>query len=215
MDKQTFQRLHDYMTRVLGADGSGHGTDHIDRVVANTRQLLADTPEADADLAIAAALLHDTYDAKLVSDVAAARAATRAELIAAGYTDGSADAVLAIIDQLSYSYQLDHPEVSLTLTGQLVQDADRLDAIGAIGIARAFAYGGAKNRALYSSDGPRTDLDGTTYHAGGDTINHFYEKLLLLADQMHTPAARRVATARTAVMRQFLAEFAAEVAGER
>jgi uncharacterized protein len=214
-NEETLAQLHQYATQILGGDGSGHGMDHIDRVVANARRILRDVAEPiDELLVLAACTLHDSYDDKLVSDVAAGRAATGTALLNAGFDDTQAERVLTIIDRMSFHYSLDHPEVKLSLEGQIVQDADRLDAIGAIGIARAFAYGGHKSRPLYSNEGPRTELTGANYRQGGDTINHFYEKLLGLSATLNTAAARGVGEARTAYMRAFLAEFGAEVHGE-
>lgn len=214
-NEETLAQLHHFATKVLGGDGSGHGMDHIDRVVANARRILRDGNEpVDELLVLAACTLHDSYDDKLVADVAAGRAAAQDALLAAGFTAVRAEQALLIIDRMSFHYSLDHPEVKLSLEGQIVQDADRLDAIGAIGIARAFAYGGNKARPLYSSADPRTHLNGSNYRRGGDTINHFHEKLLGLSATLNTAAARTVGDERTAYMRAFLAEFAAEVEGK-
>lgn len=208
------QPLYEYARTVHGGDSSGHGMDHIDRVRANAAALLKVTPGAPADIAMAAATLHDTYDDKLVPDVTVARAETERALIASGFNEADTNAVLSIIDQMSYHYGLDH-DVHLTLAGQIVQDADRLDAIGAIGIARAFAYGGAHGRPLESRETPHKHMDGAQYRASkGGTINHFHEKLLGLADTLNTPAARAIGARRTQVMRDFLKEFAAEQAGQ-
>ena len=104
-----------------------------------------------------------------------------------------------------------------TLEGRAVQDADRLDALGAVGIARAFAYGGAKGRSLYDPNVPPTPHDSfDTYKKNaGPTINHFYEKLLLLKDRMQTDAGRRLAEGRHAFLEEFLDEFFAEWEGKR
>jgi uncharacterized protein len=101
------------------------------------------------------------------------------------------------------------PTPMSTLEGQVVQDADRLDAIGAIGVARTFAYGGANGRPLHDPDkSPQEDADFETYRRGdGSTIHHFYEKLLLLKDRMNTEAARRMAASRHVYTRDFLSRF--------
>ncbi len=130
------EQLMAYAEKVLGQDASGHNMDHIRRVVATTKTLLARTPVADATIAVAAATLHDTYDDKLVTDVAAAKAQTVAAMTHAGLTAAQQSAVIAIIDHMSFKASLAGKQ-PLSLEGQLVQDADRLDAIGAIGIARA------------------------------------------------------------------------------
>ena len=104
-----------------------------------------------------------------------------------------------------------------SLEGQIVQDADRLDAIGAIGVARAFAYGGAKGRKMYDpAEPPRLNMDEAAYRANrGTTVNHFYEKLFLLRELLCTQPARDIAAGREAFMRDFLTQFYAECNGER
>ncbi len=212
---QQLATMYAYAARVLGQDASGHGMDHIDRVLANARLILAQTPEATAVIVLTAATLHDTYDEKIVANQTEARAQTADEMRAAGYTSNQVRAILTIIDQMSFSYGLEH-EVHLSLEGKIVQDADRLDAIGAIGIARAFAYGGAKGRPLDDGREARQNLTKAAYRRNnGGTIQHFHEKLLQVAATLNTPAAQEIGRARTAYMQNFLAEFAAEVAGEK
>jgi uncharacterized protein len=105
----------------------------------------------------------------------------------------------------------------LTLEGQVVQDADRLDALGAIGVARAFAFGGSRGRSMYDPDqGPTTYADKASYRSStSSTINHFYEKLLLLRDRMHTGLARQLAQERHQYLEEFLHEFMEEWQGRR
>ena len=214
-NNELLTQAYAYATKILGGDGSGHGMDHIDRVRANAQQLLYQTPDADTLIVMAAATLHDTYDEKLVADHNAARTETATAMADMGFSDDQVQAILAIIDQMSFSYGLEH-DVHLDLNGQLVQDADRLDAIGAIGIARAFAYGGAKDRPLDDGQAARTHMSSAEYHnSKGGTIQHFHEKLLKIANTLNTPVARQIGAARTVYMQQFLAEFAAETGGLR
>ncbi len=150
LSTQQWAQLKQFTQQVLDSDHTGHGMDHIDRVVAIAEQLAQQTPAAKRDIVVVAALLHDTYDQKLVNDVAAAKANTGQAMQTAAITQDDQQAIFAIIDQMSYRYQLDH-STSLSLEGQLVQDADRLDAIGAIGIARTFYYGGSARYADVST----------------------------------------------------------------
>ena len=104
------------------------------------------------------------------------------------------------------------PTPTRTLEAAVVQDADRLDAIGAIGVARAFAFGGAKGRLLFDPETPPVSHESFAAYQrnSGPTINHFYEKLLLLKDRMQTPAGRRLAAERHAFLEHFLRQFFAE-----
>lgn len=216
LSTQQWAQLRQFTQQVLDSDHTGHGMDHIDRVVAIAEQLAQQTPTAKRDIVVVAALLHDTYDQKLVVDVAAAKANTAQAMQTATIAQDDQQAIFAIIDQMSYRYQLDHP-TPLSLEGQLVQDADRLDAIGAIGIARTFYYGGTHDTPMYQPDvAPRSELDGQTYRQEeSSVINHFYEKLLLLQDLLNTDAAKKIAQHRQQVMLDFLDEFKAEWRGER
>lgn len=212
-EQERFGRLYAYTESVLAADRTGHSLDHINRVLANAVLLLHDTPEADALTVVAAATLHDTYDDKLVESVPASRRKTASILADTGFDQSSADAILSIIDQMSYHYSLDH-DVALDLNGQLVQDADRLDAIGAIGIARTFYYGGAHGSQLYGGE-VRSQLSGSEYRHTSSVLNHFDEKLFKLVDQLNTSAAQRIGAHRQQVMHDFVDEFKAEVNGAK
>jgi uncharacterized protein len=126
--------------------------------------------------------------------------------------DDLQEKVLAIIDSMSFS----SGKVPESLEGKIVQDADRLDSIGAIGIARAFAFGGSKNRPMYQPEvGHELHSDFETYaNAKSHTINHFYEKLLLLKSRLHTPTAIHIGEERHAFMEQFLNQFYREWNGK-
>ncbi|MBI1902399.1 MAG: HD domain-containing protein [Planctomycetia bacterium] len=171
---------------------------------------------ADTFVVEMAALLHDLDDWKLAaasgrapSDGIPRRAIAWVQSCAVPQSD--LDHIAGIIQSLSFKgANVETPMA--TLEGKVVQDADRLDAIGAVGIARAFAYGGHKGQPLWDPEVPPTLHDSfESYQRGaGSTINHFYEKLLLLAGRMNTKTGRDLARGRHAVMEQFLKDFFAE-----
>jgi uncharacterized protein len=198
----------------LANDSSGHDWWHIDRVVRLARRL-AEEEGADVFLCELAALTHDLADWKINPDEARALADLRGWLTEHGADEATVAAVLEIITSMSFKGGGGAP--MHTLEGQIVQDADRLDAIGAVGIARAFAYGGAKGRLLHDPEEiPREQMTAAEYKSHqAATITHFYEKLLKLKDRMNTATARRLAAHRHAVLEQFLEEFQAEWEGER
>ncbi|HEY7350006.1 MAG TPA: HD domain-containing protein [Ktedonobacterales bacterium] len=198
----------------LGDDSSGHDWRHVERVVRLARRL-AEEEGADVFLCELAALTHDLADWKLNPDEARALEEVR-DWLAQHEADAPTIArVMEIITHLSFKGGGQPP--MHTLEGQIVQDADRLDAIGAIGIARAFAYGGAKGLLLHDPEArPRGQMTAEEYRGQqAATITHFHEKLLLLKDRMHTATARRLAAHRHAVLEAFLAEFEAEWEGAR
>ncbi|MFM8596021.1 MAG: HD domain-containing protein [Flavobacteriales bacterium] len=194
----------------IGQEGS-HDWQHIDRV-RRTALMLQKTEGGDALVIELAALLHDISDHKYNGGDFDAGPKMVLELLHSfACTETLATKVAAVVSVVSYKGALvaDSPT---TLEGQIVRDADRLDAIGAIGIARAFAYGGSRNRALYLPEVLPTLHDSKEAYAQdkGHTINHFYEKLLLLKDRMETQSARLIAAERHEFMLQFLMQFKAE-----
>ncbi|AVK60947.1 phosphohydrolase [Lactobacillus sp. CBA3605] len=199
-----------YALQRLANDHSGHGTDHLERVV-KLAQRLAVAEQADVTLTMAAAWLHDVIDDKLMVDPEQAHQALATQLTTIGVTTEAQTAIFEIIDHMSFSKSLNGPQ-KLSLAGQIVQDADRLDAIGAIGIARALYYSGHVGEKIYDPEiAPREHLTKAQYRQEpGTAINHFYEKLFKLAGLMNTTAAKQLAQRRTAVMRQFVTQFKAE-----
>ena len=151
----------------------GHDFDHIFRVYKLAEHILADYPQANRDLVLTAALLHDTYDDKLFEDVIVAKQEVVDFLTTLDLP--YIDQVFEIIDNLSFSSNLDGSAQALDINGQIVQDADRLDAIGAFGIVRTLQYGFDRKRELYNPDKlPQTFTTKAAYHAAeGTTINHF------------------------------------------
>ena len=156
-----------------------------------------------------AALLHDVDDVKLSPETHDTKKNAVRFMKNSGVDDKVIASVCKIIDEVSFAGT--DSVVPSTLEGKCVQDADRLDAIGAIGIARTFAYGGSKGRRIHDPDiKPMTNMNHNS-----TSINHFYEKLLLLKDMMNTETAKKMAMHRQAVMKEYLVEFMAEWEGEK
>ncbi len=203
-----------YVRKSLENAESGHDWWHILRVWNNTKLLLT-LEKADRLVCELAALLHDIADSKFHDGDESLGPAKAAQFLTGLGVDASTtEHVKAIILNMSFKASLGtvefhSPELAI------VQDADRLDAIGAIGIARAFHYGGYKNRPLYDPDiAPALNQSKEQYkNSTAPTINHFYEKLLLLKDKMNTPAAKRLAERRHQFMEQFLDQFYADWQG--
>ncbi|MDO8752467.1 MAG: HD domain-containing protein [Anaerolineales bacterium] len=207
------QKTVEYVKQEFSGDSSGHDWWHIYRVWKNAI-IICEQEKADMFIVQLAALLHDLDDWKFneAEDETPQRA--RAWLESCQVDIPSAEAVCEIIMQISFKGGKVENKMN-SLEGFIVQDADRLDAIGAIGIGRAFAYGGYKNRMMYNPDSPPQMHESFEEYKNSKsaTINHFYEKLLLLKDMMNTKTARRIAGQRHAVMVKFLNQFMAEWEG--
>lgn len=206
----------EHVRRLLAGDSAGHDWFHIERV-RRTALTIAEEEQADVFVVELAALLHDVADWKFVAgDHLAGPQAARDWLTQCRASDDVIQHVALIIEELSFKGAGVATPMK-TLEGQIVQDADRLDAIGAVGIARAFAYGGAKGRAMHDPDiPPQPHTSFEAYKSNnGPTINHFYEKLLLLKNRMNTAAGRRLAEGRHEFIERFLEQFLAECDGKR
>jgi len=201
-------RIEEIVKETLEADASGHDWYHINRVVQNAKHLQS-LEGGDPLIIEIAALLHDISDHKLNGGILNDGGRVSKEiLIKEGVTEGFADQVAQIVDSVSFKGAEVRDKVH-SLEAKIVQDADRLDAIGAIGIARAFAYGGAKGQAMYDPE-----LDPTLHSSFEDyvnskttSINHFHEKLLLLKDRLHTATAKKIGQERHDFMLAFLKQF--------
>ena len=213
MDDLIERAAHFARERMQG-DGSGHDWWHVERV-RRTALRLAEQEHADAIVVELAALLHDVWDHKLYDgDASVAPREVHRWLTEAGAAPALADHVAEIVGDLSFK-GADVPTPMRTREGAVVQDADRLDAIGAIGIGRAFAFGGSRGRAMHDPDAPAVRHATFTAYAAaaGTTVNHFPEKLLLLRDRMNTAAGRRLAESRHRFMEDFLQRFMDEWEG--
>jgi uncharacterized protein len=201
---QTVQFVRDTLKNAEG----GHDWWHIHRVWTNAK-LIAQTEEADLLTVELAALLHDIADAKFHNGDEEIGPATAARYLRSVDVDEAIiEHVQQIIRYMSFKASFDKvvfhsPELAI------VQDADRLDAIGAIGVARAFSYGGFKGREIYNPEvEPNLNMSKEEYkNSPAPTINHFYEKLLLLKDKMNTATGRKLAQQRHAFMEAYLQQF--------
>jgi uncharacterized protein len=208
-------KTRDYVKQALSEAEGGHDWEHIRRVWQTGKLLLEQTPEADAEVVELAALLHDIADSKFHGGDEEIGPRTAAHWLSSQSFDSSrAEHVVQIVRHMGFKGGAVSAFTSLEM--DLVQDADRLDALGAIGIARCFSFGGYKGNPIYLPDfKPNPGMSKEEYKkSNSPSLNHFYEKLLLLKDRMNTPAGREEAERRDAFLRQFLDEFFREM-GER
>ena len=205
----------EYVKQIFANDCSGHDSHHTMRVYRLAVQI-AKQENADMLIVQLAALLHDVDDVKLSPETYATKKNVVDFMESNGVDNKIIEAICNIIEEVSFAGT--DSVVPNTLEGKCVQDADRLDEMGAIGIARAFAYGGSKGRKVYNLDIKLLlNMYKTDYHQNHNStsINHFYEKLLLLKDMMNTEITKKMAGYRQAVMEEYLEEFVAEWEGER
>jgi uncharacterized protein len=207
------QKTTEYIKQEFGDDSSGHDWWHIYRVWKNAITI-CEREKADLFIVQLAALLHDLDDWKFNENEGETPQRAKAWMDFCGVNPQINQTVCEIIMHISYKgAQVENKMKSLE--GFIVQDADRLDAIGAIGIGRAFAYGGYKNRPMYDPE-TQNQMHATFEqykNSKSATINHFYEKLLLLKDKMNTSTAKRIAEQRHEIMLRFLDQFMNEWEG--
>ena len=201
MNNSIIKKAAEYVRSIqIKADESGHDWHHTERVWLNTKYL-ATKIECNTEVAELGALFHDIADAKFHNgDETIGAALTKEWLENQFYDKEKIDTVVFIVDHVSFRKKYKpnpktHPELSV------VQDADRLDAMGAIGIARAFSYGGYKQRPLYTAN----------FKEASSTIGHFYEKLLTLYKLMNTEPAKELAKERHDFMVSFLEQFQKDI----
>jgi uncharacterized protein len=202
----------EYVQEQLKHDSSGHDWWHILRV-AKTAETIAKQEKANLFICKLAAILHDVADEKFNPSLEEGLQKVRAWLEKNRVDRNSSAEIIDIISSMSFRGGNQPP--MKTLEGKIVQDADRLDAMGAIGISRTFAYSGFKGRPIYDPGiPPRTSMTPEEYRSGKDTaINHFYEKLLKLKDLMNTDYGKKLAVQRHEFMEAYLEQFFLEWAG--
>ncbi|MBU8878967.1 HD domain-containing protein [Bacillus sp. FJAT-29790] len=203
-----------FVRKVLGDDSTGHDWYHIERVRKNALYICEKENKGDRFVVEMAALLHDIPDEKLNSSKEAGerKLAEFLETLALEHT--VQDKIIEIIG--SISFKGGKKTELLSIEAEIVQDADRIDALGAIGIARTFAYGGKKGQALYDPEIKVRDVMTEEEYRNGksSSVHHFDEKLLKLKDRMNTETAKKLAEKRHQFMEQFLEEFYNEWNGQ-
>ena len=203
-------KLVEDVRRLFAGDSSGHDFYHTMRVYRNAMTIAEETP-CDSQVVALGALLHDADDRKIFATENYENA--RSLLKSYGATDQLEEAVIHVISTVSFG----NGKTPATIEGKIVQDADRLDALGAIGIARTFAYGGSHGTPMYDPEiPPRENMSAEQYRTHkGTSFNHFYEKLLKLKDLMHTKKAKEMAAHRHAFLETFAQEFLQEWEGKQ
>lgn len=211
MDKDLIiEKTKEFVKNKLYGEGSGHDWFHIERVY-NLSRFLANEEKADNFIVEMTALLHDIDDWKFSNGTKTNTTITEEFLNSVNVDKESINKIITIIKTMSFKGGV-VDSTQNTIEGMIVQDADRLDAIGAIGIARTFAYGGSKNRPIYDPNIAPINFTSLeeVKNAENHTINHFYEKLLKLKDLMNTDSAKIIAEKRHKFMEDFLKEFYSE-----
>ena len=215
-NKNLIEATKTFVKDTLKDAEGGHDWFHIERVY-NNALLIAKTEDVDAVVIQLGALLHDIADSKFhAGDESVGPKLAREFLFKHNVDSVIIEHIVNIIKHISFKNSLDGHSKFSSKELEVIQDADRLDAIGAIGIARCFNYGGFKNRPLYDPDiKPNLNMSKEEYKTSfSPTINHFYEKLLLLKSQMNTKTGKQIAEKRHQFMEIYLKQFYAEWNGK-
>lgn len=217
METTLFSKTVDFVKEQMkGYDGS-HDWFHIERVLNMARKLAIEEWDADMEIVELGALVHDVQDRKYSGSELSGPQAVREFFESNGLAQDKIEKILNIIKNVSFSRELENSDCKLSTEEAIVQDADRLDALGAVGIGRAFTFGGKKGTAMYDPSIPiRTGLTKEEYQGTkkNTTVNHFYEKLFTLQDKMKTNAGKRLAKERHIYMSNFLERFFQECKGD-
>ena len=211
MTTELIERAQTYVKDKFENEFSGHDYFHTLRVYKMATKI-AQSEGANVEIVQLSALLHDVDDRKISPETYQTQANARSFLLSSGVDDDIVENICKIIREISFG---GNDTVPTSIEGGCVQDADRLDAIGAIGIARAFAYGGNHRRLMHHPDiKPNLNMTKEEYRKSeSTTINHFYEKLFKLTLLMNTQTAIQIAKEREAYMKEFVDKFLAEWEG--
>lgn len=197
--REVIERVEKRVKEILSGESTGHDWYHIDQVRKTALQI-AEKEGGDKEIIELTALVHDVGDHKFFASKDEGQRITNKVLEECGVSVEVREKVMDIVTTMSFSTG----KIPESLEGKIVQDADRVYALGAIGIARAFAFGGKKDRLIHDPSQPR-DFP--------STLNHFYDKLLLLKDKMNTATGKEIASGRHAYMEDFLEQFYSEWEG--
>ena len=210
------QKTEKYVRKALDKEGTGHDWWHIERV-RNSAKQICKSEKADWFIVELAVLLHDIGDRKVLKKEEDDHSIAEKFLKKQKVSPEIIEQVMFIIENMSFSKSLNSKRKSAPTEFYVVQDADRLDAIGAIGIARAFAFGGSKSRPLYDPTKKVQSVTSTKNYRKmeSSTFHHFEEKLLKLDKLMNTRAAKKVARERNIFMKEYLKQFLAEWKGKK
>lgn len=215
--KEQLEQIIAFAKERLQDDRTGHDFAHAQRVARLAESILKDEDKifCDKTIILTSAYLHDTIDDKVVPDPEKALQEVEDFLYSLGLQEKQIQEILYIITHLSFSQEIEHGKADLSLEGQIVQDADRLDALGAIGVLRTAYFGGAHGDVMYDETvEPVTYTSKKDYRKGSTVVNHFYEKLFVLADGMNTEFGRKEALRRKEFMESFLEKFYQEWHGK-
>lgn len=208
------KKAKEFVQQSLSGEGTGHDWWHIERVLNNAR-LINKNEKASNFIIELAVLLHDVGDHKVIHKVEDDYSIAENFLIGENVDVEIIEKVMFIIKNMSFSKTLNNKLDNISKEFCVVQDADRLDGIGAIGIARVFAYGGSKNRPLFDPTIEPKKIDSIDDYKKLKTssFHHFGEKLLLLKDLMNTKTAKKIAQKRHDYMKKYMEQFMAEWKG--
>lgn len=214
-EKQMIEAVKEYAKKFFSGDKTGHDWSHTYRVWKTSLKIGKTEKNADMLVVQLGALLHDTTDWKLNKNQKESILKVSKLLDYMGIDKAKKNSIMFIIDNVSFKGAGIKDRMN-SIEGKIVQDADRVDATGAIGIARAFIYGGSKGREMYNPKiKPKMHKSFRSYkNSKSTTINHFYEKSLLLKDRMNTKKGREIAEIRSKYMKEYIKHFVGEWEGK-